>query len=133
MQSIDITTIIECAIALIFAIATYFLIPLIKSKMSTMQWETLQQWAKVLVQAYEIIINGVPGLGTEKRKQVMEKLQQLCKEHGYTFDEIQLRAALENAWADMVKNGKDLNNLKSELKTEVNTTSADTKSGDING
>ena len=133
MNSTDITALFEIVIALVFAIATYFIIPFIKSKITAAQWNNLQEWAKVLVQAYEVIIKGVPKLGNEKRKQVMDKLQQLCDEHGYTFDEEQLRIALENAWANMIAEHKGTSSDNDVIGLVGNTsdkTATDNKVGD---
>lgn len=95
--TIDITPIIEAVIALAATVITVFLIPWIKSKITETQWNNLTKWADTLVQAYENIIHGTTGLGAERREKVMEELQKFCNQHGYKFEEKDLRAALESA------------------------------------
>jgi len=102
---VDITNIVEIVIALIVAVASYFVIPYIKSKLTASQWSNLQDWAEVGVKAAEAIFIGTK-LGKDKREYVMKYLANLCKQNGYKFDEDIIRVALENAWEDMTGGSK---------------------------
>lgn len=99
-NTIDITPIIEAVIALIAATVTGFVIPWIKSKISAAKWQNLQDWAEAGVNAAEAIFIG-SRLGKDKRKYVEKYLHDLCEKNGYTFNETDIRIALENAWRDM--------------------------------
>lgn len=102
----DITDILVSLITVIFSICiiaiTGNLIPAIKAKMSDIQWANLLSWAKVWVKAAEVLIKG-SGLGEQKRDMVLGKLSELCTVNGYSYDEDELRACLENAVTDMKK------------------------------
>lgn len=98
--TIDITPIIEAAIALIATVVTVLVIPWIKSKVSASKWENLQAWAEAGVNAAEAIFIGSK-LGKDKRKYVEEYLKEKCEKNGYTFDETDIRIALENAWRNV--------------------------------
>lgn len=102
---VDITSIIEIVIALIIAVASCFVIPYIKSKLTASQWSNLQDWAEVGVKAAEAIFIGTK-LGKDKREYVMKYLASLCEQNGYKFDEDIIRVALENAWEDMTGGSK---------------------------
>lgn len=91
-MEIDITVIINTAIALIAAIITAFVIPWIKSKTTEKQRENIVAWVKIAVAAAEQIFTG-SGRGGEKKKYVLEFL----KEKGFTLDETSVNAAIEAA------------------------------------
>lgn len=88
----NITVIVEAAIALIAAICTTVIVPYIKSKTTAQQQETVNQWAQIAVSAAEQIYSG-PGRGAEKKYYVLEFL----KEKGVIVDESALDALIESA------------------------------------
>ena len=92
MNTIDITPIINAAIALISAAVSVFLIPWIKSKTTAEQRKELIAWAKIGVAAAEQLYVGA-GRGEEKKQYVIDFL----KEKGFTVDETSVDAAIEAA------------------------------------
>ncbi len=89
---IDITPIINAAIAIIAAVATAFLIPWIRSKTTEGQRKELAAWIKIGVAAAEQIYAG-QGRGDEKKAYVLAFLE----EHGYTVDLEAINAMIEAA------------------------------------
>ena len=89
---IDLTDIFYAIITLIIAIVTTFVIPYIKSKMSTERFETIQSWVKVAVQAAEMIY-AESGMGDVKKEYVMEFLNA----RGYDIDYDALNNLIEAA------------------------------------
>ncbi|MDD6011523.1 MAG: phage holin, LLH family [Oscillospiraceae bacterium] len=57
----DITSIIECIIALFSALITTFLIPYVKSKLSESRFQQIQFWAKTAVEAAEQLYGSKAG------------------------------------------------------------------------
>lgn len=92
MNTIDITPIINAAIALIGAAVSVFLIPWIKSKTTAEQRKELIAWTKIGVAAAEQLYVGA-GRGEEKKQYVIDFL----KEKGFTVDETSVDAAIEAA------------------------------------
>lgn len=105
MNNIDITPIIELVITLLGTVITVMIIPWLKSKMDSNQWQTLQDWAKVGVTAAEVLFKGTK-LGKEKLAYVTKYLNDMCEEYNYHFDETTVRQAIENAWKNMTDNEK---------------------------
>ncbi len=97
----DITPIAEVIITIIMITVSYFIIPLIKSKLTASRWSNLQQWAEIAVKAAEAILTGTK-LGKEKREYVMSQLKTLCEKHGYGFDDDIIRLALPKIKSAMV-------------------------------
>lgn len=102
-NTIDITPIIEIVITLLGTVVTVMVIPWLKSKLDTNQWQALQNWAKVGVNAAEVLFKGTK-LGKDKLAYVTKYLNDMCKKYNYHFDEITIRQAIENAWKDMTNN-----------------------------
>ena len=92
MNTIDITPIINAAIALIGAAVSVFLIPWIKSKTTAEQRKELIAWAKIGVAAAEHIYVG-QGRGDEKKQYVLEFL----KSKGFDLNEESVNNAIEAA------------------------------------
>ena len=65
-MTIDLTQIVIYVIGLVFALISAFLIPYIKSKLSAEQLKKLQSYAKIAVEAAEMIYKGT-GRGEEKK------------------------------------------------------------------
>lgn len=105
MTNIDITPIIELIITLLGAVITIMVIPWLKSKIDSNQWQTLQDWAKVGVSAAEVLFKGTK-LGKDKLAYVTKYLNDMCEKHNYHFDEVTVRQAIENAWKNMTDREK---------------------------
>lgn len=100
--NIDITPIIEAVITLIAAVITVFIIPWIKSKVSTAKLQNLKEWAALGVNAAEALYKGTK-LGKDKREYVEKYLKDLCEKNGYKYNDVEIRIALEDAWRNMTK------------------------------
>ena len=99
---IDLTPIFQALIALAAALITAFLIPYIKTKMTTEQQENLVQWVEFAVLAAEQIYGS--GMGQEKKAYVLEFLRQ----QGYIVDATQLEVLIEGAVKELL-NSEDVN------------------------
>lgn len=99
---IDITQIAVAVIGLLGIIITSVIVPLIKQKVTTEQWNNIIAWTSAAVQAAEVIYKGA-GRGEEKRQYVMEYVEKLCAEHSIKIDTETIRIALENAWKTLIK------------------------------
>ena len=92
MNTIDITTIVNAAIALIGAGVSVFLIPWLKSQTTEAQRKELTAWVKIGVAAAEQIYVG-QGRGDEKKQYVLEFL----KSKGFDLNEESVNNAIEAA------------------------------------
>lgn len=99
-MNIDITQIVVAVIGLLGVILTSVVVPLIKSKLTNSQWETILNYALAGVQAAEIIFNA-QGQGEEKLRWVSEYITNQCLAHGIKIDMDAVRVAIENAWKDL--------------------------------
>ncbi len=99
-MNIDITQIVVAVIGLLGIIITSVVVPLIKSKLTNSQWESIKNYALAGVQAAEIIFNA-QGKGEEKLEWVTEYIENQCKAHGIKIDMDTVRVAIENAWKDL--------------------------------
>ncbi len=99
-MNIDITQIVVAVIGLLGIIITSVVVPLIKSKLTNSQWESIKNYALAGVQAAEIIFNA-QGKGEEKLEWVTEYIEKQCKAHGIEIDMDTVRVAIENAWKDL--------------------------------
>lgn len=91
------TQIVVAVIGLLGVILTSVVVPLIKSKLTNSQWETILNYALAGVQAAEIIFNA-QGQGEEKLRWVSEYITNQCLAHGIKIDMDTVRVAIENAW-----------------------------------
>lgn len=82
MNTIDITPIVNAAIALIGAGVSVFLIPWLKSQTTEAQRKELTAWVKIGVAAAEQLYKGA-GRGEEKKQYVIDFL----KQKGFKVDE----------------------------------------------
>lgn len=105
---IDITPIITGAIALIVAIITYFLIPYLKTRLSSEQFTFLENTIKIAVTAAEVIFKG-SGRGADKYNYVFNCAKAFCEENKITFDERQVKNLIENYWANLPDLKDDVN------------------------
>lgn len=99
-MDIDITQIIVALIGLLSVIITSVVVPLIRSKLTNSQWESIKNYALAGVQAAEIIFNA-QGKGEEKLEWVSKYIEEQCKAHGIEIDMDTVRVAIENAWKDL--------------------------------
>lgn len=96
---IDITQIVVAVIGLLGIILTSVVVPLIKSKITSTQWDTILNYAIAGVQAAEIIIGA--GKGDEKFAWAKEYIEAQCKAHGIKIDMDTVQVAIENAWKNL--------------------------------
>lgn len=92
MNTIDITPVINAAIALIGAGVSVFLIPWLKSQTTEAQRKELTAWVKIGVAAAEQLYKGA-GRGEEKKQYVLEFL----KSKGFDLNEESVNNAIEAA------------------------------------
>ncbi len=92
MNTIDITPIVNAAIALIGAGVSVFLIPWLKSQTTEAQRKELTAWVKIGVAAAEQLYQGA-GRGEEKKQYVIDFL----KQKGFKVDEESVINAIEAA------------------------------------
>ena len=105
-MNIDITEIVVAVIGLLGIVITSVVVPLIKSKLTNSQWETIKNYALAGVQAAEILIGAGNGIKKfEKAKQYIEKQ---CAAHGIKIDTDTIQIAIENAWKDLGLDHKQL-------------------------
>lgn len=94
----DLTPIVSLCATVILAIASRYLIPLIRSKWTDEQINTAKTWATIAVKAAEMIYNG-PGRGEEKKAEVMRFLNS----KGFKLDEDELDKIVESAVLELQK------------------------------
>lgn len=106
LMSIDATDVVVALIGFLSSIVTCVVIPLIKSKLTNSQWESVKNYALAGVQAAEILIGAGNGIKKfEKAKQYIEKQ---CAAHGIKIDTDTIQIAIENAWKDLGLDQKQL-------------------------
>ena len=93
---IDLTEIISAILALLAALITSFLIPLLKRKIEAEKLDDLLVWVRIGVNAAEMLFKE-SGLGAEKKAYVIEFLAH----YGFTVDEELLSNVIEAAVLDM--------------------------------
>ncbi len=113
-NTINITPVIEIIITLLVAFVTIIIIPCIKSKLNTTQWQMLQDWARVGVSAAEVLFKGTR-LGKDKLAYVTKYLNTMCEKYNYRFDETTIRQAIENAWKNMTDGESAIIEYKAEV------------------
>lgn len=99
-MNIDITQIVVAVIGLLGIIITSVVVPLIKSKLTNSQWESICNYAVAGVQAAEIIFNA-QGQGEAKFQWVADYIEQRCAEHNIKIDADTIKVVIENAWAEL--------------------------------
>lgn len=110
LTSIDVTELVVALIGVLSIFITTVVFPLIKSKLTNSQWETIKNYALAGVQAAEILIGAGNGIKKfEKAKQYIEKQ---CAAHGIKIDTDTIQIAIENAWKDLGLDQKQISNKK---------------------
>nr|DAQ30200.1 MAG TPA: holin [Caudoviricetes sp.] len=97
-MTINMNQIVEALISLIAAVFTCVVIPLIRSKVTTAQFEKIKMYVGIAVKAAEQIYVG-NGRGTEKKQYVVEYLEKL----GLKIDAETLDKLIEAAVFDLPK------------------------------
>lgn len=118
LTSIDITEVVVALIGFLSIVITTVVFPLIKSKLTNSQWESIKNYALAGVQAAEIIFNA-QGKGEEKLEWVSKYIKEQCKAHGIEIDMDTVRVAIENAWKQLGldKSESHSGNKNNEVKT----------------
>lgn len=96
----DITPIVEAILTLLAVVITTILVPLIKSKTTSQQQDTINAWIKLAVTAAEQIYKG-SGRGEEKKEYVIKWLT----DHNIKIDSDKIDAMIEAAVYDLTQNG----------------------------
>jgi len=97
-MTFDLTQIIVALFALLSAIITAVVVPLIRSKTTAAQQDLIAYWVSVAVSAAEMLFTG-GGRGEEKLNYVIEQLA----DKGLNVDEQTLRALIEAAVLELKK------------------------------
>ena len=105
-MEIDITQIVVAVIGLLSVIVTSVVVPLIKSKLTNSQWESICNYALAGVQAAEILIGA--GNGAQKFEKAKDYIEQQCAAHGIKIDADTIQIAIENAWKALGLDQKQL-------------------------
>lgn len=95
-MTIDLNVIINAVVALIAALISAVVIPWIKSKTTAAQFEQIEMWVTVAVEAAEQIYTG-SGRGAEKKAYVIDFLT----EKGFKIDADSLDKLIEAAVFDL--------------------------------
>lgn len=89
---VDLTQVIVAFLTLVFSLVSVYLIPLLKSKVSGEQLETIEFWVNIAVEAAEMIYVG-KGKGAEKKAYVEKYLS----EKGFHLDTSEIDSLIEAA------------------------------------
>ena len=100
LSSIDVTEVVVAIIGVASIFISSVVYPLIKSKLTNSQWETIKNYALAGVQAAEILFNA-QGKGEEKLEWVSKYIEAQCVAHGIKIDMDTVRIAIENAWKSL--------------------------------
>ena len=107
INTVDLTPILEGVISLVVAIFSIIVIPKFKAwlntKLTASQIEVVKTIIKALVDAAEQIYTNTNKSGTSKKKYVMELAKTKLAELGYSIDDKEIEAYLEQAVRDMNK------------------------------
>lgn len=91
VQAIDLTDIVNAALALIAALIARYVVPWIKEKTTVEQQKRIQAAIDTAVFAAEKVYGA--GQGQQKKQYVLQKLREM----GYTIDSAQVAAGIEAA------------------------------------
>ena len=112
----DVTNVIISIVGVIFAVMVYVIFPLIKSKVTNEQWESICNYALAGVQAAEILIGA--GNGAQKFEKAKDYIEQQCAAHGIKIDTDTVQIAIENAWKALGLDQKQLTADKNVSEAE---------------
>ncbi len=102
-MTIDLTEIIVAVLTLIAGLVARYVIPYLKERYSTEQLEKMKLWAKVAVEAAEMLYVG-SGKGEEKKKYVLDFLSS----KGFSVDVETLENLIESAVLELKNEGKEI-------------------------
>mgnify|MGYP003231436350 FL=1 len=107
INTVDLTPVLESVISLVIAVFSIIVIPKFKTwlntKLTASQIEVVKTIIKALVDAAEQIYANTSKSGISKKKYVMELAKTKLAELGYSFDDKEIEAYLEQAVRDMNK------------------------------
>lgn len=89
---IDLTQIATALISLVIALVSAFLVPYLKNKLTTSQFNTMLSWVNIAVEAAEMIYTG-SGRGEEKKEYVMNFLNN----KGFSLNSNEIDTLIESA------------------------------------
>ena len=110
----DMSDVVKAVCSLVVALITCFLIPLIKKRTTSEQYEQIKLWVKIAVQAAEQLYKG-RGRGEEKKQYVLKFLES----KGMKIDAEVLDALIESAVFDLPQY------FEAETLTEENAQNAE--------
>lgn len=82
------------------AIITGFIIPYIKTKVSSARLDEISQWITKAMDAAEVLFD-TPKSGEEKREYVIDFIDKMFNSKKEVITEDQIRVLLESAWKQM--------------------------------
>lgn len=94
--------VIMTLIPVVGVIITGFVIPYIKTKISSAQLDEISQWVTKAVQAAEVLFD-IPKSGEEKREYVIDFINKIFNSKKEVITEDQIRILLESAWKQMTE------------------------------
>lgn len=100
---VDITYVVEAFITLLFAVITAFLIPWIKTKISTEKLIEISEWVDIAVLAAEMIYNQT-GMGAKKK----EYVEKFLAEKGFKLDAESIDALIEASVLKLKAEGAEM-------------------------
>ncbi len=98
---VDLTQIVVAVLTLIISLVSAFLVPYIKTKVTSEQLKTIKYWVGVAVGAAEMKFKG-SGRGAEKKKHVLDFLES----KGFKLNTEEIDNLLEDAVFELNKGSK---------------------------
>lgn len=89
---IDLTQVATALISLVIALVSAFLVPYLKNRLTTSQFNTMLSWVNIAVEAAEMIYTG-SGRGEEKKEYVVNFLN----EKGFSLNSNEIDTLIESA------------------------------------
>lgn len=89
-------------IPIIGAVITGFVVPYIKTKISSAQLDEVSKWVTKAVHAAEVLFD-VPESGEEKREYVINFIDKMFNSKKEIITKDQIRILLESAWKEMTE------------------------------
>lgn len=101
-MTIDLTQVVIAVLTLIFGCISAFLIPYLKSKLTTEQLSKVKFWVNIAVEAAEMIYAGT-GRGQEKKEYVLKFLNS----KGFTLNTDEIENLIESAVLELKTKTKE--------------------------
>lgn len=99
---VDLTQVVTAILTLVFALVSVFLIPYLKTKVTSEQLDTIKFWVNIAVEAAEMIYNG-EGRGAEKKQYVIDFLNT----KGFTLNTSEINNIIEAAVLELKQTQKE--------------------------